>query len=204
MTHVKNLLAAYSLFLFSACTDGTTTTGQAAADPGFPDTTNISDSVMITPSNKKGDFTIEQYITAALPGWHIPPSSSWEKYWYDRYKKGKNLVFRVQSDFDGNGGKDYAFILKDSADNHAVWAFLKNDSTYTKHRVYNIARLPNSKLHVGLGLLKAGSYNDLNTTGPDPVKVKTGNPAIHVIFFETAAKAYYWKDNAFHLIQTGD
>jgi hypothetical protein len=34
--------------------------------------------------------------------------------------------------------------------------------------------------------------------------VKTDHPAIHVIFFETAAKAYYWKDSTFHLIQTGD
>lgn len=144
------------------------------------------------------------YISTNLPGWVVPGTDEWEKYWYDRYHRDGNTVYRVQSDFDGNNQRDYALILKDTAGRYAVWAFMGSGESFTSHRVYDITRLADRKLHVGLGVLKAGTYDDLNTTGSIPAKVTTEHPAIHVVFFETAAKAYFWKNSAFHLIQTGD
>lgn len=193
-----------SLFLWVACTDNNTTEEQTLTDSSALETP-ADDTGLVNrrPQNHSG-ADINQFISDSMPGWSAPGKSEWEKYWYDRYQKGKDTIYRVQSDFDGNGQQDYAFILKDSAANYAVWAFMRKDSTYSPHRVYDITRLPNRKLHVGLSVLKAGTYNDLNTIDTVPAKVQTEHPAIHVIFFETAAKAYYWKDGAFHLIQTGD
>ena len=204
MIPIKYIWVACGLFLLTACTERTTTTEETTTDTTTQVVTDTSAESTLIPTNSSNNTTIVQYIETALPGWKVPERNSWEKYWYDRYKEGKNLVYRVQSDFDGNGQTDYAYILKDSANKYAVWAFLKNDTTYAPHRIYDITQLPNSKLHVGLAVLKAGSYDDLNTAGGAPVKVQTDYPAIHVIFFETAAKAYYWKDSTFHLIQTGD
>jgi phenylpyruvate tautomerase PptA (4-oxalocrotonate tautomerase family) len=204
MMPIKNIWVTCGLFLFTACTDSANTTEETVADTitaVVTDTTHRSPEII---NKSNGSISIEQHIQTALPGWKVPEKNSWEKYWYERYKEGKNLIYRVQSDFDGNGQTDYAYILKDSANKHTVWAFLKNDTSFTAHRIYDITQLNNSKLHVGLAVLKAGSFDDLNTAGGEPVKVKTDHPAIHVIFFETAAKAYYWKDSTFHLIQTGD
>ena len=197
-------LLTCSLFLLAACTDNTTAEVKTDKDTSVAVASDTAGSVHSLPSRSNDQEDITHYIEKELPGWKIPESNSWEKYWYNRYKQGKNLVYRVQKDFDGNGHTDYAYILKDSLEKHAVWAFLGNDSSYTRHRIYDITRLPNSKLHVGLTVLKAGSYNDLNTTDTLPVKIQTNHPAIHVIFFETASKAFYWKDGSFHLIQTGD
>jgi hypothetical protein len=204
MARKFKILLACSLFLFPVCSDNRTTevtTDRDSTVAVAPDTTANSHP---TPTSSNGSAAITQYIETEIPGWKVPERSSWEKYWYDRYKQGKNTVFRVQADFDGNGQTDYAYILKDSVEKHAVWAFLRKEDSYIPHRIYDITRLPNSKLHVGLAVLKAGSYHDLNTTDPIPPKVQTEHPAIHVVFFETASKAYYWKDSSFQLIQTGD
>jgi hypothetical protein len=203
MTQVLNILMACSLFLFAACTGNNTPEEQTATDTTISIPPDTDTSVENSPSQSFSGPDIDQYIQTSMPGWTVPEASTWEKYWYDRYEKGKNTVYRVQEDFDGNGQTDYAFILKDNRDKYAVWAFLQNDTSYTTHRIYDITR-SNRKLHVGLGVLEAGTYDDLNTTDTALAKVQTEHPAIHVIFFETAARAYYWKDGRFHLIQTGD
>lgn len=197
------LLLACSLFLWAACSDSTNTEEQATADSTL-NTAPAIDTTTPNAASPAGSTDIHRFIQTAMPAWSVPESSEWEKYWYDRYKKDKNTVYRVQEDFDGNGQRDYAFILKDSAGKYAVWAFMGKEERYTPHRIYDITRLPDRKLHVGLGVLKAGTYHDLNTVDTVPAKVTTEHPAVHVVFFETAAKAYYWKDSAFHLIQTGD
>lgn len=204
MTRKWNILPACSLFLLTACTENSTTEVTTDKDSTVTVTPDTAGRVIGSPSSNNSTVAITQYIERELPRWKVPERSAWEKYWYDRYKQGKNTVYRVQADFDGNGRTDYAYILKDSSEKQTVWAFLANDSSYTPHRIYDITRLPNSKLHVGLAVLKAGSYHDLNTADSIPPKVQTDHPAIHVIFFETASKAYYWKDGRFHLIQTGD
>lgn len=203
MARNNYILLACSLFLLASCSGSTTAEEQTTTDS----TVNaplVTDSTTPNPASPASGTDVAQFIQTTMPGWSVPGKEEWEKYWYDRYNKDKNTVFRVQSDFDGNEQRDYAFILKDSAGQYAVWAFMGNDETYSPHRIYDITRLPNRKLHVGLGVLKAGTYNDLNTMDTVPSKVQTDHPAIHVVFFETAAKAYYWKDSTFHLIQTGD
>lgn len=204
MTRKLYTLLACSLFLLAACADDPTTEVTIDKDSATAVTPDTTSSISNPPPRSNSSAAITSYIDRELPGWKVPQSSEWEKYWYNRYEASQNTVYRVQEDFDGNGQSDYAYILKDSAEKYAVWVFLENDSSYIKHRIYDITRLPNSKLHVGLAVLKAGSYHDLNTTDTVPAKVQTNHPAIHVIFFETASKAYYWKDGSFHLIQTGD
>lgn len=203
MANKVYILLACSLFLLASCSETTTTQEQTKTNStvGQPSVTDTTTPGAGAPA---GSTDIQQFIQAEMPGWSVPPNSEWEKYWYDRYNKNKNTVYRVQEDFDGNGQVDYTFILKDSTGKYVVWAFLGKNGGYTPHRIYDITRLAEGKLHVGLDVLKAGTYNDLNTTDTVPAKVTTEHPAVHVIFFETAAKAYYWKDSAFHLIQTGD
>lgn len=204
MTRKLYSLLFCSLFLLAACTENSSTEQQTTADSVVTDTpaTDTRTNNEAPQGNRGAD--INQFIRDSMPGWAVPESSEWEKYWYERYQKDRNTIYRVQSDFDGNGQGDYAFILKDSLDKFTVWAFMRQDDTYTPHRIYDITRLPNRKLHVGLSVLKAGTYSDLNTTDTVPAKIQTRHSAIHVVFFETAAKAYYWKDGSFHLIQTGD
>ena len=203
MASKVNILLACSLFLLASCSETTTTQEQTIKDSTLsqPSVTDTATPVTGAPA---GSPDIQQFIQAEMPGWSVPESSEWEKYWYDRYDKDGNKVYRVEEDFDGNTQGDYAFILKDSSEKYAVWAFLKNDTSYTPHRVYDITRLPKQKLHVGLALLKAGAYQDLSGLDTLPPKIQTDHPAIHVIFFETASRAYYWKEGSFRMIQTGD
>lgn len=203
MTRNTPLLLFCSLFLFTACAENTTTAEQATTDT-LVSQPSLTDTSARNKASKSSSTDITQYIRNNMPAWSMPDKSEWEKYWYDRYHKNSNTVYRVQSDFDGNGQRDYAFILKDTTGKYAVWAFMGSEETFTPYRVYDITRLTHQKLHVGLEVLKAGTYDDLNTADTVPAKVQTGYPSIHVIFFETAAKAYYWKDSTFHLIQTGD
>ena len=152
MTRKCHTLLACSLFLLAACTDNTTAEVTTDKDTSATVTSDTAGSVHSIPSHSANAADITHYIEKELPGWKVSGSNSWEKYWYNRYKQGKNLVYRVQEDFDGNDCTDYAYILKDSSEKYAVWAFLANDSSYTRHRIYDITRLPNSKLHVGLAV----------------------------------------------------
>lgn len=203
MARTIHTLLLCSLFLFVACSETTTNGEQEASDTSAPPPP-LSDTAAARSASPERTTDITQYIRTAMPAWTVPDKEEWEKYWYDRYKKDRNTVYRVQSDFDGNGQRDYAFILKDTTGKYAVWAFLQGGATFQPYRVYDITRLADRKLHVGLGVLKAGTYDDLNTVDTVPAKVQTSHPAIHVVFFETAAKAYYWQDSTFHQIQTGD
>lgn len=203
MTKKFHFVLLCSFFLLAACSEQMSTEEQVTTDSSLSQTT-VSDTAAKGTIPQGSSTDVAHFIRTSMPGWSVPESTEWEKYWYDRYKKNKNTVYRVQSDFDGNGQRDYAFILRDTTGKYAVWAFMGTDETFTPYPIYDITRLADRKLHVGLGVLKAGTYNDLNTTDTVPAKVQTEHPAIHVVFFETAAKAYYWKDSSFHLIQTGD
>lgn len=201
------IFSACSLFLLSACADNTgqsqtkTTATETVHRQPHLDTTAGKKAAI--PDQNISYAGIETYLQSQMPQWKVPEASEWEPYWYKRYNKGTNRVYRTQADFDGNAQTDYAYILKNDGGQYAVWAFLKANDTYTAKKVYDITKFAD-KVHVGLDTLKAGSYHDLNSTGSVPAAVQTEHPAIHVIFFETAAKAYYWKNGAFHIIQTGD
>lgn len=204
-----------SLFIF--CTCGNETTKEAekvATDTAVktqpvttpadnPTGTTTDTAITGAATNSHAPATsVEAFIKSSLKDWSIPAASTWDPKWFNKYKKGENTVYSVQADLDGNGQKDGAYILEDTEKQFAVWAFLRNDDTYKPVKIYAIQRLKDKPLHVGLGVLPPGSYADINSA--DLHKVTTQKPAIHVLFFETASKAYYYENGKFQLIQTGD
>src|SRR5688572_21847684 len=106
MTCIQNRILACSLFVFAACSDNGSTAGGSPIDTSISTISDTIEHTARTPSNKNGSIDINHYIETNLPGWKVPPNNAWEKYWFDRYKEGKNTVYRVQSDFDGNGQTD--------------------------------------------------------------------------------------------------
>ena len=196
----KLFFISCSLFYFISCSNQTDDVPPLLLDSSAQSTTS-SDS---NPALDQ-EAAVLQFIRDSLHGWTIPEKSTWENYWYKEYHKGPNTIYRVQSDFDGNTQTDYAFILKDSTGRHSVWSFLRKENTYKPYRLYDIYPLPEErKLQVGLGILDPGSYDDVNSVDSLMKRVSIQFPAVHVLFFETASKAYYWKDTGFHMIQTGD
>lgn len=47
-----------------------------------------------------------------LPEWDFPPPSTWDKIWFNEYKKEGFLVNYIYADFNGDGKTDLALLLK--------------------------------------------------------------------------------------------
>ncbi|WP_345949257.1 hypothetical protein ABDD95_20640 [Mucilaginibacter sp. PAMB04274] len=149
--------------------------------------------------------TLKALIEEKLPGWRLPPSGSWEKYWFNAYKKADALVDYASGDFNGDGKADYALLLEN--ENHAfiVWVLQSQHDGYKAVELtqLNETTLP---LDTGLELVGKGKLNHLSMDdGVDGEKtMELQHPAIQVSYFEASAEIYYWKDNKFQSVTTGD
>jgi len=138
-----------------------------------------------------------------LPEWNFPAPSSWEKIWFDEYKKGGSFIDYTFADFNGDGKTDYAFIL-DSNKVYAFWVLQSEVNKYIPMKLVNIGASKDSVFNIGISLYPKGKldYIDFDNDNPEPIHLK--NPAITIEELESMAETYYWKDGKYESVTTGD
>jgi len=157
------------------------------------------------------DAVYAQYVPAQvmtmlkeqLPGWQLPAPGTWEKYWFDAYKKDSTLVNYAPADFNGDHQPDYALLLKNTDDQYAVWVLQSQAGTYQAIQLYQL-EANNLPLSTGIELLPAGQLNYMDLDADDNKTIQLQQPAIQVVFFEAAAETYYWKNGKYQSVTTGD
>ena len=139
-----------------------------------------------------------------LPEWKLPEPNSWDKFWFDQYKKETVLVNYISADFNGDHKKDYCLILKNSKNDYAVWVLQSNKKNYLPIKIFQ-AKNTELPITMGLELVSKGKLNYLNLDNDGPPKtIDLQNAAIQVVFFEASAELYYWKNGKYLSVTTGD
>lgn len=154
--------------------------------------------------NKYIPATLLNYINQSLPNMKLPNPSAWEKYWFDMYRKEKSLVNFVAGDFNCDGRSDYALLLADQKNRIVPWAFLAKDSGFEKTKLDEFDHMTTGPIDVGLDLLEKGDVHHLSEGGEPAKPVKLRCEGVTIIFFEKAARSYYWENGKMRSIQTGD
>jgi hypothetical protein len=203
---MKHIPVLFTLLLF-ACGQNSTekkTITDTVQQRASPDTT-IGEK---TPAGSIYDQYLPQalksYVQQSLPEWKLPDPTAWEKYWFDEYKKDKSLVNFITGDFNCDGLADHALILLNQQGDIGAWAFLAKDGSFEKTKLDQFENLSGGPIGTGLLILEKGEHSYLGPEGEieKPVKVKC--EGVTVIFFEKAARSYYWENGEVKAIQTGD
>jgi hypothetical protein len=111
----------------------------------------------------------------------------------------------VSGDFDCNGTKDYALLLKKSNGVLGVYAFLSTGSSFKSFEFMDLGKDAGEQIEIGLELLPPGEYNHIDADSdedPPPLKIKCNS--VQVLNFERAAETFYWEKGKLKSITTGD
>ena len=147
--------------------------------------------------------SILQLVATRLPEWKLPLPDSWERFWFKEYKKDTVLVNYISADFNGDGRKDYAFILNDAKREFATWVLQSKNGDYELIKLNSIKTV-NGKTDMGLQIIPKGKLNYIDFDSDNDKYVMLKFPAIQVEFFEQSAETYYWQNGKYKSVTTGD
>lgn len=209
---MKALYAVIALVMLS-CNNSTDKSTETKKDTGNTkkDTTHIPVN-NIPETDKQYDSsiyasyipaTLKEYLDKTLPGWSIPAPAKWEKYWFNQYKKDSSLVNIIPADFNCDGQKDYALILRKKKNALGVYAFVSAANGFTKHELQDLGE-EMELIGTGLELIRPSSVHHIGEGDEEPAPVQLKCDAVQVVWFEQAARTYYWSKNKFTYVQTGD
>jgi len=165
------------------------------------DTIKNSDNKVYTDYISK---SVIQQLKEKLPDWKLPEPAQWEDFWFKEYKKDGVLVNYISSDFNCDNKSDYAFLLQNQRNKqYAVWVVQSNDDEINVINLHEFGKAE-FPLQFGIELIPKGplSYIDFENDDPKPINLKC--PGVQVVFFEKGAEAYYWKNNKYESVTTGD
>lgn len=177
--------------------------------------TNVADVKQQSGSNSKSTnydssiyarFLSQQVLDLLkqkLPDWQFMNPNEWESFWFEHYRKDSALVNYVPADFNCDSKKDYAFLLKNSKGELAVWILQSNGGGYNTFKIHEI-ETDRKPIDVGIELVEKGKveYIDLNAESIKSINLKCS--AVQVLFFERGAVTFYWSKDKFESVQTGD
>ena len=197
---MKILIILFACFLFSCNNTNDTKTIEEKKDSTITTDSTATSAVLVY--TRYVPVELLAHLSKSLPAWKIPDPSSWEKHWWDQYKTDSTLVNYLYGDFNCDGNKDYSMVLTDSKNNIGAWAFLAKGGTFENVKLDEFENISGI---IGCGLipLSAGKHGDLNVEDLN-YRVDVKCPGITVIFFEKAARSYYFENGKLKWIQTGD
>jgi hypothetical protein len=204
MKYIPILLTVLLLACGQNTTEKKTTTDTLPAQPSRVDTATRSSLPTSAIYDDYLPSRLVAYVRRSLPDWKLPDPSAWEKYWFDQYTKDKSLVNFISGDFNCDGATDHALVLLHQKGDIGAWAFLARDSSFEKTKLDQFEHLSSGLIEIGLELLEKGEHGHLGEDGEmaKPAIVKC--EGVTVIFFEKAARSYYWEKGKLKAIQTGD
>lgn len=204
MKYFHVLLAIVLFACGQNTTEKKTTTDTVAMQPAPGDTSVSTDTLESSIYDRYLPPALMSYIRQSLPEWTLPDPAAWEKYWFDEYKKDKSLVNFISADFNCDTAADHALILVNKKGDIGAWAFLAKDGSFEKNKLDEFENLSGGPIGAGLMVLEKGKHGYIGADGEieKPVSVKC--EGVTVIFFEKAARSYYWEKGKVKAIQTGD
>jgi hypothetical protein len=147
--------------------------------------------------------SLKEYLDKEVTGWSIPAPAKWESYWFNQYKKDSSLVNFLTSDFNCDGKKDYALILREKKGTLSSYAIVSNATGFSKHKLEDLGE-EMDKIGTGLELVLPATIHHIDDSDGEPPSLQLKCPAIQIIWFEQAARTFYWEKNKFKYVQTGD
>lgn len=168
--------------------------------PSVPETEKVYDSTIYA---QYIPTVVKEYLDKELTGWSLPAPAKWESYWFNLYKKDSSLVNFLRADFNCDGQTDYALIMREKKGTIAAYAIVSTTTGFTKHRLQDLGK---EMEHIGTGLelIPVSAVHHIGEGDEEPPPVQLKCPAVQIIWFEQAARTYYWEKNRFKYIQTGD
>lgn len=147
--------------------------------------------------------SLKEYLDKELTGWSIPAPAKWESYWFNQYKKDSSLVNFLTSDFNCDGKKDYALILREKKGTLSSYAIVSNATGFSKYKLEDLGE-EMDKIGTGLELILPAIIHHTDDSDGEPPSLQLKCSAIQIIWFEQAARTFYWEKNKFKYVQTGD
>lgn len=209
---MKVLYAVIALIMLSCNNSGNDSPDETKKDSGNVTKDSLPPVNDIPETDKQYDSSIyasyipaalKDHLDKALPGWSIPAPAKWEKYWFNQYKKDSSLVNIVPGDFNCDGQKDYALILRKKKKALAAYAFVSAANGFTKHELQDLGE-EMELIGTGLELIRPSSVHHIGEGDEEPAPVQLKCDAVQIVWFEQAARTYYWNKNKFTYVQTGD
>lgn len=145
-------------------------------------------------------------INQKLPDWYLVAPNNWDQFWFKEYKKDRSLVNYMAGDFNCDQKQDYALVLADRKNELAVWVLQSDGKDYKSIKLHDLGKT-GIPLEVGIEIVPEGNLNYIVVDEDDEDGVKSIElecPGIQVMFFEKSAVTYYWKNEKYHELQTGD
>ena len=142
-------------------------------------------------------------IKQKLPEWHLLKPADWEMSWFNEYKKKSSLVSYCTADFNCDGKDDYAIMLGNNKNEITVWIIQSDNNNYKTVRLDELGQI-RSPIQFGIDTIPKGKldYIDLDVENVKTINIKC--PAVQVVYFESAAVAYYWEKGKYQSVQTAD
>ena len=148
---------------------------------------------------------VNAMLEEKLPGWKLPSPDTWEKYWFNAYKKDNALVDYVNGNFNGDGKPDYALLLENDQHAFIIWVLQSGVNDYKAIELKELTEAT-SPLNIGLELIGKGKLNylSMNENADDIKTLDLKYQAIQVSYFEASAETFYWKNGKYQSVTTGD
>jgi hypothetical protein len=209
---MKILFAIIAIAFISCNNSNNDKPADTKKDPGTATKDSVAPVNNVPETEKQYDSTVyasyipaalKDYLDKELPGWAMPAPSKWEKYSFNQYKKDNSLVNIVPGDFNCDNQKDYALILRKKKNALAAYAFVSGNNGFTKHQLQDLGE-EMDMINTGLELIPPSAVHHIGEGDEEPAPVQLKCDAVQVIWFEQAARTYYWNKNRFTYVQTGD
>ena len=139
------------------------------------------------------------YIEAKLPGWEIPDTSEYVKYWWDFYDRDK-ITYFVNTDLNMDGFEDYAITMKTG--NILKLVFILRTGDTFSHLIANDF----SEVYTGKGLkygilIEPPGRTDRVVNNKEVTLILRHN-GVALMKEEIMIRIYYWKDDKFQVFYT--
>ena len=149
--------------------------------------------------------TAKAYIEENFKSSRIADTSNFISDWCSFYDEDE-VPYYQEGDFNGDGKTDYALMLY--SENNFMIVMLHNEGAnkYSHHILteeksdglnYMISKI---ELEIGFGIQPPGELYDFDTD----TTINISTNSLIVYFFEKGAESYYWKDNKYNRIHSGD
>lgn len=153
--------------------------------------------------NKYISEPLKSILDYKLPDWYLIRPENWDNLWFQYYKSESKLVNYISGDFNCDTRQDYALLLSNGNNEIAVWAIISKDNTYQAIKIHELGLLK-TPIQNGLELIPKGTIDYLDLDSEEFKVLKISCDAIQIMYFESAAVAYYWQNGKFESVQTAD
>ncbi len=140
-----------------------------------------------------------KYVKIAIPNYHIPDLSDFDKAWNLFYEDSLSIPYYIAGDFNGDGLTDYALLLMNNEKELFLGAFHRvNDVEFKFILIEDIGNFINKIINVGLYVQKTGEIEGIGG------RLILFYDAIILSIFEKSSKIYYWDKDNYTAFPLGD